>query len=79
MVNTYKCDRCGALYTDKTLYGDAYLHNKDLCPRCQEQLEAWFADPNKAVESFVETGDDGYIAPRDSLLRKCDALIKLFG
>ena len=79
MANAYKCDRCGEVYPEKTYYCEARLYNKDLCPRCQSQLDAWFADPNKAVVSFVETGDDEYIAPRDSLLRKCDALIKLFG
>ena len=60
MASAYECDRCGELYSDEARNRGVYLCDKDLCPRCQSQLDDWFADPNTAVMSFVEVDDDGY-------------------
>ena len=57
MANAKKCDRCKKLYEIGPLgvNGTFLIRRKDasttapldLCPKCQENLDAWFTDANK--------------------------------
>lgn len=58
MINSYKCDRCGALYSNPTNESNKYTILRsdhivdghiDLCPKCQEQLRKWVENENENV------------------------------
>lgn len=58
-MRAYQCDRCSALYSDSnklkneifiTVTPTSTLGVRDLCDRCQKELEAWW-NAGKAEES----------------------------
>lgn len=62
MARAYKCDRCGAFYgsnltakitTRRYDVMGAQREHDDLCPKCTEDLRAWFEAGKKEDDESV--------------------------
>ena len=66
-MRAYQCDRCGKFYSRSnkelnkifiTVSCTSNMYIKDLCGKCQKELEAWWGKKKKGKKNEQKAGEE---------------------